>query len=299
MKLLSTICLWWRIIRPHTLFAAAAPVLVALFVVAMDKVQLSTIPAEYSIHWLTAFATIFCAFSLQVFANFVNDYYDYKKGADKKGRVGFRRALAEREVTVRQMRVALIITLLIILLSGFYLVLRGGLPILFVGLLAILFAWLYTATRYSLAYLGIADLFVFLFFGVVATTGTVWLQNSTWDWSAFWAGGVNGVISMCVLCINNLRDYEDDRSVGKRTIPVRFGHKAGYMELIICSLFSFLFAYLAFGFSWPCLIIIPMIYLCIKVLKAQGVEYNNCLVLAGKINMVYVALVALSLFISR
>ncbi len=286
-NMLYPVRLWWRIIRPHTLFAAVAPVLVGLMVAGMQ--------GDASLQGLTAIVTLLSALSLQVFANLVNDYYDYQKGADKKGRVGFRRALAEGEVSVQQMRVALVVTLAVVVLSGFYLVLYGGWLILGIGLTAILFAWLYTATRYSLAYLGIADLFVFLFFGVLATVGTAWLQTGRWEWQAFSAGGVNGVISMCVLCINNLRDRDDDARVGKRTIPVRFGHKAGYAETMLCTLLSGLFALQAFGLCWPCLIVLPMAWLCYKVIRAEGQEYNHCLVAAGKINMVYVLLVLATL----
>ncbi len=282
--------LWWRIIRPHTLFAAVAPVLTALFVVAMQSPERLHIPV--------ALLTLLCATALQVFANLVNDYCDYQKGADKKGRVGFRRALAEGEVTLSEMRTALIVTLSVIAFTGGLLVLRGALPILAIGLTALLFAWLYTATRYSLAYLGIADLFVFLYFGIVATTGTAYLQTHQWSLTACLAGGVNGVISMCVLCINNLRDIDDDRLVGKRTLPVRFGPQAAYIELMLCALLSLLFAYAAFGLSLPCFIVLSMAYLVVRTLRAHGAQYNPCLVLAGWVNMLYTLLVLLTCLLS-
>ena len=118
----------------------------------------------------------------------------------------------------------------IALILGAVLCYIGGWVIVVIGITAILFAWLYTATPYSLSYLGIADVFVFLYYGVIATWGTVWLlfkaagqELDFGETMPVYAGAVCGLISMCVLFINNIRDMDDDRLVGKRTIPVRFG----------------------------------------------------------------------------
>lgn len=273
--------LWLRIIRPQTLFASLCPVLVTL--ISMSE----------GIDVLTAFITVVCALSLQILSNLINDYYDYRRGTDKQGRVGFRRALAEGEVTERQMRNACLITLAVSILTGLYLVITGGWVILAIGVTAILFAWLYTATSYSLSYLGIADIFVFLYYGVIASMGTYYLQTGGFSWLSFYVGAVCGLISMCVLLINNLRDMESDRQVGKLTLPVRFGRNAGLGLMLTVVILMPVMAYLAFGWSLPMLIVIPGLLLVRAVSRAQGVTYNKCLLAAGLMNVLYTLLTVL------
>lgn len=275
--------LWLRIIRPQTLFASLCPVLVTLISMSED------------IDVLTAATTVVCALSLQVLSNLINDYYDYRRGTDKQGRVGFRRALAEGEVTERQMRNACLITLAVSVLTGLYLVITGGWVILAIGVTALLFAWLYTATSYSLSYLGIADIFVFLYYGVVASMGTYYLQTGGFSSLSFYAGAVCGQISMCVLLINNLRDMEGDRQVGKRTLPVRFGRNAGLGLMLVVVLLMPMMAYMAWGWSLPMLIVIPGLILVTAVSRAQGVTYNKCLLSAGLMNVLYTTLVTITI----
>lgn len=275
--------LWLRIIRPQTLFASLCPVLVAL--TAM----------EGEIHsWTAAATTVICALALQILSNLINDYYDFRRGTDKKGRAGFRRALAEGEVSEREMRTACLIALGVSILCGLYLIYVGGWVIMAIGVSALLFAWLYTATDYSLSYLGIADIFVFLYYGVVASVGTCWLQQLSFSWKVFYAGAVCGLISMCVLLINNLRDMEGDRAVGKKTLPVRFGRKAGLALMLLVVLLMPLMAYLAFGISLPMLVVVPALCLFVAVCRASGVQFNKCLMAAGMINMTYTILVIMS-----
>ena len=193
------------------------------------------------------------------------------------------------------------IALAISILLGAILCWIGGWTIVAIGLTAILFAWLYTATPYSLSYLGIADIFVFLYYGVIATWGTVWLQykatGQTLDLSQMkpiYAGAVCGLISMCVLFINNIRDIDDDRLVGKRTLPVRVGKPAALGLLGVIVVLMPLFDWLAFGLSWSIAIIIPAGLLYGNVLRARGPQYNLCLLQAGVVNLVYVVLVWMS-----
>lgn len=277
---MKNIILWFKIIRPHTLFASFCPVLVGLM-------------AEGVSSWGVAAVTLLCALSLQILSNLINDYYDFRRGSDKAGRVGPSRALAEGKVTEAQMLHAVIITLAFCIVSGFFLVLRGGWPILLIGVASLLFAWLYTATRFALSYLGIADVFVFLFYGVVASAGTAYLQMRGFSWTAFHAGAVCGLISMCLLIINNLRDIDDDRAAGKRTFPVRFGKRAGEIGMLVVVLLMPLFAWLAFGLDWPMLVVFPALALFVAVLRAEGSQYNRLMLGAGFVNLVYTALCAL------
>lgn len=290
---MKSILLWLRIIRPQTLFASLCPVLVGLLVAQMSIGQIEA---------ATALLTALCALALQILSNLINDYYDFKRGTDKQGRVGFKRALAEGTVNEHEMRMACYITLAIAIVLGAILCYIGGWPIWLIGITALLFAWLYTATSYSLSYLGIADIFVLLYYGVIATWGTVWLQyqaigqaSDMQHPTAIYAGAVCGLISMCVLAINNIRDMEDDRQVGKRTIPVRIGKEGALAILGIIVALMPLFAWLAFGMSWAVAVIIPACSLYYKVLKAKGAAYNICLMMAGIVNLIYTMLVWMSI----
>lgn len=290
----NNILLWLRIIRPQTLFASLCPVAIGLMIVP-------------HVHHAIALLTIGCALSLQVLSNLINDLYDYLRGTDQQGRQGFKRALAEGEVTEKQMRIACLITLGISLATGLYLVIEGGWVILGIGVTAILFAWLYTATNHSLSYLGIADIFVYLYYGVVATTGTIWLQVypagetdslfRTLLIQGWWAGSVSGICSMCVLMINNLRDRESDQAAGKKTLPVRFGKRTGEIVMGILILLAPIAAWLAFH-SWiSCIVVLPLLFLWLRVRKAEGAAYNKCLLMAGLCNVCYVLLVSISMIV--
>lgn len=282
------ILLWLRIIRPQTLFASLVPVLVGLIIASNSQPS-----GTFELNALTAVITVICALSLQILSNLINDYYDFIRGSDKAGRAGFKRALAEGEVSVEQMRRACFITLAVALITGLYLVIEGGWPILLAGVTAIIFAWLYTATSHSLSYLGIADIFVFLYYGVIASCGTTYLQTHTFCLTSFHAGAVCGLISMCVLMINNLRDIESDRAAGKRTLPVRLGKHGAEAVMAVEVLLMPIFAYLAFGFSIPMLIGPAAIILFVAVLKANGAQYNKCLLCTGLMNVLYYILIIL------
>lgn len=289
--------LWLKIIRPQTLFASLCPVAVALAVMSR-----ATGYGLQGTGIIVAIATALCALSLQILSNLINDYYDYRRGTDKKGRVGFKRALAEGLVTEKQIRVACIITLAISVALGLYLVIVGGWVILAIGVTAILFAWLYTATNHSLSYLGIADIFVFLYYGIIAGFGTMWLQDPIWHGASYYvpvlaATGVNGLISMCVLITNNLRDIESDRQAGKRTFPVRFGKRAGEIGMFILILLMPVLAWIGFCHWLPLFIIFPALALYIKTRKAQGNEYNQCLLMAGLTNLWYTILVIITVLL--
>lgn len=277
--------LWFRIVRPQTLFASLVPVLVGI--IAVKNSGTETV-ASWPV--LTAILTGVCAVGLQILSNLINDWYDFVRGTDKAGRTGFKRALAEGEVSGRQMLIAICIDLAVVLSTGLYLVFVGRWAILLIGLTALLFAWLYTATSHSLSYLGIADIFVFLYYGVIASAGTAYLLTKQFVPQAFFAGAVCGLISMGVLMINNLRDIEDDRTVGKRTLPVRFGKRAAEVVMLVEELLMPVFAYLAFGFSPSMFIVIPVLVLYAAVLRAQGSQYNKCLLATGLMNVLYLVL---------
>ncbi len=300
---------WLKIIRAHTLFASACPVLVGGMVYLFSIEQVSWV------HIIVLLITMLCAMSLQVLANLINDYYDYKQGADQAGRVGYERPLAEGALSTSTMLRAVGITVGIAIVLGGVLVAIGKLPILLIGIAAIFFAWLYTATRYSLAYLGLGDIFVLIFYGLIAAWGTGYLLAATnsftldtlFDWNLWsiqvpspqllFAGAINGLISMLVLSANNLRDIADDRPVGKKTFPVRFGKRAGEILVLIEVLFMPICAYIAFGWSLPMLLLIVGLYWVYGIWHTEGEGYNRYLEMAGKLNVLYTLLVCLQLWL--
>ncbi len=282
---MQKIKLWFGVCRPYSLFISASPVLAGLLV-------LGNVP-----NILVAVATLLCAMSLQVFSNLVNDYYDFVRGCDKAGRSGPQRPLAEGIVNERQMRTACIVALSVALLLGAYLVWVGGWVILLVGVLSALFAWLYTATRFSLAYLGVADIVCFLFYGPVASAGTVYLQVAEFSLAAFYAGCACGCIAVCVLASNNIRDIEEDRAVGKRTFPVRFGRIAALVGVATILLASVAFAVLGFGTLWLLFLLLPDLVLYVLLVKAEGKKYNKCLFRFVLLDVVYVVAFGASLLL--
>lgn len=282
---MQKIKLWFGVCRPYSLFVSASPVIAGLLAFG----QVLDIP--------TAAVTLLCAMSLQVFSNLVNDYYDFVRGCDKAGRSGPQRPLAEGIVTEKQMRTACIIALSVALLLGAYLVWVGGWVILLVGVLSALFAWLYTATRFSLAYLGIADIICFLFYGPIASAGTVFLQCHEFSLAAFYAGCACGCIAVCVLASNNIRDIEDDRAVGKRTFPVRFGKTVALVGVALILLASVAFAVLGFGTLWLLVLLVPDLLLYVLLLKAEGKKYNKCLFRFVLLDAIYVVAFGLALLL--
>lgn len=203
--------------RPKTLWAAVSPVLLGIAIAV----------GEGWFHAPAAALALLGALLIQVATNFHNDVADFEKGADREDRLGPRRLVSEGLISARAMRRATVLTFGLAVLSGVYLMVRGGLPIVVIGFASILFGLAYTGGRYSLAYLGIADLFVFWFFGPIAVAGTVFVQELIWPTSVWIAGAAPGLLCVNILLINNIRDRAQDAVSGKRTLIVRAGRRFG------------------------------------------------------------------------
>jgi 1,4-dihydroxy-2-naphthoate octaprenyltransferase len=185
-------------------------------------------------HALAAGLALAGALLIQVATNYHNDYADFLKGTDKADRVGPQRVTAAGLATPAQMKRATVLAFSLAVAAGVYLMVRGGWPIVIVGFSSILFGVLYTAGAKSLAYLGIADLFVLTFFGPVAVGGTYWVQALTMRPEILVAGLAPGLLSMAILLVNNIRDVDDDRESGKRTLIVRAGRRFGVTLYALC-----------------------------------------------------------------
>lgn len=211
-----------RAARPQTLAAAFVPILIGASLAYSDNF----------LRWDSTLVALFCAFTIQIGTNFANDYFDFVKGADTPDRIGFERATSAGTISPESMLAATITTMLIAFLAGLYLVWVGGWIILIIGLLSLLFGILYTGGPYPLGYNGLGDLFVFIFFGIVAVTGTYYINALEWSTLSFWVSLPVGALSVNILVVNNLRDVDQDKVSGKRTLGVLLGESALKMEYL-------------------------------------------------------------------
>lgn len=205
--------IWLSAARPRTLPAAVAPVLVGT-AIAWHRGGFAPLPALECL----AFALL-----VQIGTNFANDYYDHKKGADTPERVGPVRAVAAGLVAPGRMRAAMMATFAAAFLAGMGLVARGGPWLVVIGVACIACGIAYTAGPFPLGYNGLGDLFVFLFFGLVAVTTTTYVQTGRWEGDAFLAAIPIGLLAVNILVANNYRDAETDAAAGKATLVVRLG----------------------------------------------------------------------------
>ena len=213
----NSIKAWILAARPKTLAAAATPVLIGC----------SLAVADGAFQWIPAILCFLFAFSMQIDANFINDYYDYLKGSDREDRLGPERACAQGWITLPAMKKGMIFTTLLSCCWGVLLLRYCGLEMIPVGLLCVLFAFLYTAGPYPLAYHGWGDVLVIVFFGFVPVGCTYYTMAHDWTWNVTIGCAACGLVSDMLLMLNNYRDREQDKISGKRTLVVRFGEPAG------------------------------------------------------------------------
>lgn len=213
----SPVKTWTLAARPKTLWAAVAPVVVGTAMAWEDEAA----------HAASALFALLGALLIQIGTNFSNDYIDFLKGADTGTRKGPLRVTQAGLISPRAMKRATFLIFALAFATGLYLVWRGGWPVLLIGSLSIVAGVFYTAGRYSLAYLGLGDLFVLLFFGPVAVGGTYYVQALDLTWEVIVAGLGPGLLAAALLMVNNLRDADEDRAAGKKTLVVRFGRRFG------------------------------------------------------------------------
>lgn len=223
---------WLLAARPRTLPAAAAPVLVALALAFRDGVFYG--PA--------ALACLTISLLMQIGANFANDLFDHRRGADSPDRLGPTRATAAGWITPRGMALGTAVVFGLALLLGAYLVWLRGWPVLALGIGLLLAALAYTGGPFPYGYHALGDLFVFLTFGIAAVCGTYYAQSGTITTAAFWASVAQGLLIVNILVVNNTRDLATDRAAGKRTLAVLFGREAMLMEYRFCLLGAYLVA---------------------------------------------------------
>ncbi|MCA9213646.1 MAG: 1,4-dihydroxy-2-naphthoate polyprenyltransferase [Planctomycetales bacterium] len=217
---------WLLAARPKTLMAGLCPVLMGTALAVRDD----------AFHALAAFMALVGGLAIQIGTNFCNDYCDYFQGADTDQRKGPTRAVQAGLVSPNAMLGATACAFAVAAAASGYLTIRAGWGIAILAVCSIAFGVLYTAGRYSLAYLGLGDPFVLVFFGPVAVAGTYFVQAKEIAIHSIVAGLAPGAIATGLLVVNNLRDINEDRLAGKRTLAVRFGKTFVRSEYAFCIL---------------------------------------------------------------
>lgn len=271
--------------RPKTLGASIAPVIMGISLAIHDN----------GFHTLSALCALIGAVLIQILTNYANDYFDYKKGADSVNRVGPTRATSAGWLTPKQMKSALAILVFLSLIPGSYLIYRGGLPILAIGVVSLILSFAYTAGPVPLAYVGLGDIFVLLFFGPVAVMGTYYVQTLTITLPGFLAGLSAGCFSVAILTVNNYRDIENDRITGKKTLAVRFGKKFAQMEYAFTLFISIILIPLVLlliekgqkDLLIIFILFIPAIFLIRSIYRYKGQELNLLLANTTKLLLIY------------
>lgn len=264
---------WLLAARPKTLSAAIVPVL------------MGTALAAPNISWPLFACTLLGAVLIQIATNFINDAIDFKKGADTGERLGPLRVTQAGLLTANAVMRGAVICLAGAALCGIPLILRAGWPLLAIGLVSMALAYAYTGGPFPLAYHGLGELFVILFFGVIAVGGTFYVQTLRLTREALLAGFAAGSLATVLIVINNLRDIESDRRSNKKTLAARFGPAFASGEVVVFALAPFA---AVFEITWLPLLALPLALLVIAfALRSSGRALNRCLGMAGALQWAF------------
>ncbi len=277
---------WWLAARPKTLMASVCPVIIGTALASRDGAT----------HVGAALAALIGAIAIQIGTNFCNDYFDFRQGADTPHRKGPTRAVQAGLITPRAMLWATGLTYLVAVVASGYLVGRAGWPLAVVGLVSIGCGIWYTASRFSLAYLGLGDLFVLVFFGPIAVAGTYYVQALRVTLAVGLAGLAPGLLSVAILVVNNLRDVHEDAQANKRTLAVRWGTPFARREYAACMIASSLVPLMLWSSGamshWvllSSLAIVPGFGLALQLGSLRGAALNPYLGKTAGVLLIYTA----------
>lgn len=289
---------WILAARPKTLTGAAVPVMIGLALAWLDlHLQPSTL------HLLPSILCLLFAFIMQIDANLINDLFDYLKGTDdRETRLGPERACTQGWVSVGKMKVAIALTTLVACLVGLPLIYYGGWEMVLVGLVCVVFCFLYTT---HLSYMGLGDVLVLVFFGIVPVCVTYYIQLHTLTLPVVLSSLACGLVIDALLLVNNFRDRDTDRQAGKVTLVVRIGAEAAlrsYLGVgIVACLMGVVFI---FRGCWPAFVL-PLLYLLLhyqtyREMRSiwQGRALNATLGKTARNIFVYGLLVSIGLVLS-
>lgn len=285
---------WFLALRPKTLPAAISPVLVGTML-AWSHDHFAPLPAM---------AAAVGALLLQVLSNFANDYFDFAKGADTADRLGPTRAVAAGLLSPQAMRRGMVVVAALAALVGVYLVTVGGWPILAVGAASLLAAVLYTGGPFPFGYHGLGDLFVFIFFGLVAVAGTYYLQAGSLSAEVLVVAAPVGALITAILAVNNLRDIGTDAKAGKRTLAVMIGARNTQLQFVILLALAYAAPFLLWlGFERGPTVLLPLLSLplafkrAVDIYNATGSELNPLLGATAQLSLRYSLLLSLGLIL--
>jgi len=220
---------WFMATRPKTLFASMGPVLLGLFLCLQTGKDLSP---------FIAFLTITSALLMQIGTNLVNDYFDFKTGVDSENRLGPKRVTSEGLLSPNKVKNGYQFCFSLAFILGIYLMIVGGTPIIVIGLLSLLTAYIYTGGPFPLSHHGLGEITALIFFGPLAVWGTFFLQTNKMDIFPLLVGMGPGLIAAALMSINNLRDIVSDKKAGKKTLAVLLGEKRARLLSLLFILFS-------------------------------------------------------------
>lgn len=249
-------------------------------------------------------AALIVAVALQVSVNFANDYFDAAKGVDTQLRIGPRRMTSSGIIDPSQMRIGIVAALAVAVVAGGYLAFVVGFELLIVGALAIVAALAYSGGPRPYASMALGESAVFLFFGLVATVGSAYVQTGSFSWVALTAAVPIGMLATAILVVNNLRDIPTDRLAAKNTLAVRMGDLATrrlYRRLVFGAAASLAFVHLSTRSFW---VLLPLIAGGIaaraltKIAFAEGAELVPVLVLTARLQLVFGVSLAAALLLA-
>ncbi len=287
--------IWVKATRPKTLAASLSPVLIGSAIAYYDN--------SLEINYFLLIS--FIALLIQISVNFINEIYDYKKGADTVERLGPTRAVATGLISSRQMTIASIIIVSIAFLLGLILVAKAGYIIFIIGVLSLIFAWAYTGGPYPLAYNGLAELFVFIFFGILAVNGTYYVFTREFSEIVFISSIMPGFLSTNLLLVNNIRDIDTDKKVGKNTLAVKLGKEKSCLLVLILNILVCLTPFLLFILVKNLWLLLPLILIpfqlitILKLYGSRGKSLNNVLAMNGLLVLLNGLLTAISFIIAK
>jgi 1,4-dihydroxy-2-naphthoate octaprenyltransferase len=283
--------------RPRTLPAAIAPVIVGTSLAGYEGV----------FHPLRLIAALVGAIFIQVGTNLSNDYSDARRGADTEDRLGPVRVTAGGLVPPKRVLVATYVSFGIAVLAGIYLVAVAGWQLLLVGAASILAGVLYTGGPKPYGYEGLGELFVFLFFGIVAVAGSYFVQVEHLQWEAFALAVPVGLLASSILVVNNVRDIDTDRRAGKKTLAVRLGRQRTRILFAVMVYGAYLLTPITWLFDeldpWVVLpalslpLAIPLVRLVHN--RTDGPSLNGALAQTGMLQLAFCMLLAAGVLLSR
>lgn len=289
----STFQIWIMASRPKTLTAAIVPVIVGTGL----AIHVS------SFHFWAALMALLGSIFIQIGTNFANDLFDWQKGADTEERLGPTRVTSAGLLRPEQVRNGMVVIFGLAALCGLYLIYVGGWPILVIGIASILSGIAYTGGPFPLGYNGLGDVFVFIFFGLIAVAGTFYVQALTVTTAVLLASVPIGALATNILVVNNIRDTDTDRVVGKRTLSVLFGRQAARMEYMVLLVVSYLVPFVLWlGFDYSFLVLLPLLsipralkWMTIVNTRTEGPILNEALAGTAQLLALYGLLFAVGL----